>query len=62
MRYGTWKFSGAHPIGLLKGKSASEMMSFGTKSSPMIRGRTFWARRKGVSTVGLDEETMRECI
>jgi putative transposase len=38
------KYSVAHVIGLLKGKSASEVMSFGTKSSRMVRGRTFWAR------------------
>ena len=46
----------------LKGKSASEVMAFGTKSSRMVRGRTFWARGYCVSTVGLDEETIREYI
>jgi putative transposase len=56
------KYSVAHAIGLLKGKSASEVMSFGTKSSRMVRGRTFWARGYCVSTVGLDEETVREYI
>ena len=56
------KYSVAHTIGLLKGKSASEVMSFGTKSSRMVRGRTFWARGYCVSTVGLDEETIREYI
>jgi len=39
------------------------MMSFGSKSSRMVRGRTFWARGYCVSTVGLDEEKMiREYI
>jgi putative transposase len=52
----------ANTIGLLKGKSASEVMSFGTKSSRMVRGRTFWARSYCVSTVGLDEEMIREYI
>jgi putative transposase len=52
----------AHTIGLLKGKSALEVMSFGIKSSRMVRGRTFWARGYCVSTVGLDEETIREYI
>ena len=56
------KYSVAHTIGLLKGKSASEVMSFGTKNSRMVRGRTFWARGDCVSTVGLDEETIREYI
>ena len=56
------KYSVAHVIGLLKGKSASEVMSFGTKSSRMVRGRTFWARGYCVSTVGLDEEKIREYI
>ena len=56
------KYSVAHVIGLLKGKSASEVMSFGTRSSRMVRGRTFWARGYCVSTVGLDEEKIREYI
>ena len=56
------KYAVANAIGLLKGKSASEVMSFGTKSSRMVRGRTFWARGYCVSTVGLDEETIREYI
>jgi putative transposase len=56
------KYSVAHTIGLLKGKSVSGVMSFGTKSSRMVRGRTFWARGYCVSTVGLNEETIREYI
>ena len=56
------KYSVAGIIGLLKGKSASEVMSFGTKSSRMIRGRRFWARGYCVSTVGLDEKTIRSYI
>ncbi len=56
------KYAVAHVIGLLKGKSASEVMSFGNKSSRMVRGRTFWARGYCVSTVGLDEEKIREYI
>lgn len=40
----------------------SEVMSFGTKQSRMVRGRTFWARGYCVSTVGLDEETIRAYI
>ena len=56
------KYSVSGIIGLLKGKSASEVMSFGTKSSRMVRGRHFWARGYCVSTVGLDEKTIREYI
>ena len=56
------KYSVAHTIGLLKGKSASEVMSFGTKRSRMVRGRSFWARGYCVSTVGLDEVVIREYI
>ena len=56
------KYSVAGIIGLLKGKSASEVMSFGTKSSRMVRGRRFWARGYCVSTVGLDEESIRMYI
>jgi len=56
------KYSVAGIIGLLKGKSASEVMSFGTKSSRMVRGRRFWARGYCVSTVGLDETTVRKYI
>ncbi len=56
------KYSVSHMIGLLKGKSASEVMSFGTRSSRMVRGRTFWARGYCVSTIGLDEAVIRAYI
>ena len=56
------KYSVANIVGLLKGKSASEVMSFGTKASRMVRGRRFWARGYCVSTVGLNEETILEYI
>ena len=56
------KYSVSGMIGLLKGKSASEVMSFGKKSSRMVRGRHFWSRGYCVSTVGLDEATIREYI
>jgi putative transposase len=56
------KYSVAGIIGLFKGKSASEVMSYGTKSSRMVRGRQFWARGYCVSTVGLNEEQVREYI
>ena len=56
------KYSVSGAIGLLKGKSASEVMSFGSRTSRMVRGRHFWARGYCVSTVGLDEATIRRYI
>ena len=56
------KYSVAGMIGLLKGKSASDVMSFEGKLSRMTRGRRFWARGYCISTVGLDEETVRTYI
>jgi putative transposase len=56
------KYSVASIVGLLKGKSASEVMCFGSRSTRMARGRHFWARGYCVSTVGLDEETIRHYI
>jgi putative transposase len=56
------KYSVANIVGILKGKSASEVMSFGTRQNRQVRGRRFWARGYCVSTVGLDEATVREYI
>jgi putative transposase len=56
------KYSVAGMIGLLRGKSASEVMSFGTKTSRMVRGRHFGSRGYCVSIVGLDEEWIKEYI
>ena len=56
------KYAVSAAIGLLKGKSASEVMSFGSQTNKMVRGRQFWARGYCVSTVGLDEHTIREYI
>jgi len=56
------KYSVAGVIGMLKGKSASEVMSFGTRRSRMVRGRRFWARGYFVSTVGIDEQVIRQYI
>jgi len=56
------KYSVSAAIGLLKGKSASEVMSFGSRTSRMVRGRHFWARGYCVSTVGLDEAVIRKYI
>ena len=56
------KFSVSSVVGLLKGKSASEVMSYGGRSSRMVRGRQFWARGYFVSTVGLNEQVIRAYI
>ncbi len=55
------KFSIAFVIGFLKGKSAvrihRELMS-----ARRVKGMHFWSRGYCVSTVGLDERTVREYI
>ena len=56
------KFLVSSVVGLLKGKSASEVMSYGGSSSRMVRGRQFWARGYCVSTVGLNEQVVRAYI
>lgn len=56
------KYSVSAVVGLLKGKSASEVMSFRKSSSRMVRGRSFWARGYCVSTVGLDEMMIRNYV
>lgn len=56
------KYSVSAAIGMLKGKSASEVMSFGKSYNRMVRGRQFWATGYCVSTVGLDETMIREYV
>ena len=56
------KLSVSSVVGLLKGKSALEVMSYGGRSSRMARGRQFWARGYCVSTVGLNEQVIRAYI
>jgi len=54
------KFSIAFVIGFLKGKSAVRIhRSAGNKR---VTGLNFWSRGYCVSTVGLDEETIRKYI
>ena len=53
------KYSVANAIGFLKGKSAIRLhREFGTK----VPGRHFWIRGYNVSTVGLNEEQIRQYI
>lgn len=56
------KYSVSSIVGLLKGKSASEVMSYGKKAKRLSRGRSFWARGYCVSTVGLNEEVIKKYI
>ena len=55
------KYSVAHVIGFIKGKSAVRIhrQLLGNKR---VTGLHFWARGYWVSTVGLDEETVRKYI
>ena len=55
------KFSVSNTVGFIKGKSAIRIHRelLGTKR---MTGLSFWATGYCVSTVGLDEETIRKCI
>ena len=56
------KFSIAMTIGYLKGKSAIRIHRDLFKTQGTLFGRSFWARGYCVSTVGLDEDTIRKYI
>ena len=55
------KFSVAFVIGFLKGKSAVRIHGYLVKDTQTKR-KHFWSRGYCVSTVGLDEETIRKYI
>ena len=55
------KYSVAFTIGYLKGKSAVRIHR-NILGNPRVTGLHFWARGYCVSTVGLDEETIRKYI
>jgi len=55
------KYSLAFVIGFLKGKSAVKIHRHLLKMK-RVTGQHFWSRGYRVSTVGLDEETVREYI
>lgn len=57
----TPKFSIAHTIGYLKGKSAV-LIHRQLLHERRMTGLSFWATGYYVSTVGLDEETIRQYI
>ena len=56
------KYSVAHAIGKLKGKSAILIHRRCLGRTKNLTGYSFWARGYCVSTVGLDEETVRKYI
>ena len=56
------KYSIAHTIGFLKGKSAIRVHRSVLKTKGTLFGRSFWSRGYCVSTVGWDEEGIREYI
>jgi len=56
------KFSVANTIGFLKGKSAIRIFRDYLQVKRNFTGRHFWARGYCVSTVGLDEQMIREYI
>jgi len=56
------KYSVAFTMGYLKGKSAVRIHRELTKTKGTLFGRKFWARGYCVSTVGLDEDRIREYI
>ena len=55
------KYSVAFVIGFIKGKSAVRIHR-NILGNPRVTGLHFWARGYCVSTVGLDEETIRKYI
>ena len=56
------KYSIAHTVGFLKGKSAIVIHRRLMKTKGSMFGRTFWAHGYCVSTVGLDEQLIRNYV
>jgi len=56
------RYSIAMTVGFLKGKSAIRIHRDLSKCRGTLFGRSFWARGYCVSTVGLEEATIREYI
>ena len=56
------KYSIAHTVGYLKGKSAVRIHREVLKAKGTLFGRSFWARGYCVSTVGLEETVIRQYI
>jgi len=56
------KFSVANTVGTLKGKSAIQIHRRYLKKQRNFTGFHFWARGYCVSTIGLDEEVIRQYV
>jgi len=56
------KYSVSNTVGFLKGKSAIRIFRDYMQVKRNFTGRNFWARGHCVSTVGLDEQLIREYI
>ncbi|SDW43461.1 IS200/IS605 family transposase [Nitrosomonas communis] len=56
------KYSVSYVVGYIKGKSAISIARKFMGKSRNFTGESFWARGHFVSTVGLDEEMVREYI
>ena len=56
------KYSVSHVIGYIKGKSAISIARRFMGKAKNFTGENFWARGYFISTVGLDEEMVREYI
>ena len=56
------KYSVAHVMGFLKGKSVIKAHNTFSKKRRVIAQKSFWARGYFVSTVGVDEETIRKYV
>lgn len=56
------KYSVSNVIGFIKGKSAISIAKNFSAGKKNAKGESFWARGYFVSTVGLDEETIKKYI
>jgi putative transposase len=56
------KYSVAHVMGFLKGKSAIQAHNTFSKKRRTICEKSFWSRGYFVSTVGIDEDTIKKYI
>jgi putative transposase len=56
------KYSVSQVVGFIKGKSAISIARIYTGRRKNFTGQNFWARGYYVSTVGRDEETVRNYI
>jgi putative transposase len=56
------KYAVSQVVGYIKGKSAIHLARTYGERKKNFTGQHFWARGYFVSTVGRDEETIRDCI